>query len=166
MRLVDTSSLDSRLHHSGKRVFPRHPCFQLVFSCCLCQCCTLDSSFLVSPYFAHFFLPFFLFCCPSFLFLPFIFQKSFASFFFVLFFCLSCLCVMRHAQVHRTQQSVSCHVSDESGLVHAWLHGSSVFFVCVCVCFCFFVIYIFYFCFVFAFLLPLFVFASFCFCLF
>ena len=24
MRLVDTSSLDSRLHHSGKRVFARH----------------------------------------------------------------------------------------------------------------------------------------------
>ena len=53
MRLVDTSSLDSRLHHSGKRVFARHPCFEPVFSCCLCQCCTHDSSFLLSPHFAH-----------------------------------------------------------------------------------------------------------------
>ena len=30
MRLVDTSSLDSRLHHSEKRVFARHPCIELV----------------------------------------------------------------------------------------------------------------------------------------
>ena len=30
MRLVDTSSLDSRLHHSGKRVFARHPCIEPV----------------------------------------------------------------------------------------------------------------------------------------
>ena len=30
MRLVDTLSLDSRLHHSGKRVFARHPCIELV----------------------------------------------------------------------------------------------------------------------------------------
>ena len=29
MRLVDTSSLDSRLHHPGKRVFARHPCIEL-----------------------------------------------------------------------------------------------------------------------------------------
>ena len=53
MRLVDTSSLDSRLHQSRKRVFPRHPCFEPVLSCCLCQCCTHNSSFLLSPYFAH-----------------------------------------------------------------------------------------------------------------
>ena len=50
-RLVDTSSLDSRLHHSGKRVFARHPCIDL--SSCLCQCCTHDSLFLRSPHFAH-----------------------------------------------------------------------------------------------------------------
>ena len=49
MRLVDTSSLDSRLHHSGKRVFARHPCIGPVLSCCLCQC----SSFLLSPRFAQ-----------------------------------------------------------------------------------------------------------------
>ena len=30
MRLVDTSSLDSRLHHPGKRVFERHPCIEPV----------------------------------------------------------------------------------------------------------------------------------------
>ena len=30
MRLVDTSSLDSRLHHPGKRVFVRHPCIEPV----------------------------------------------------------------------------------------------------------------------------------------
>ena len=30
MRLVDTSSLDSRLHHSGKRVLARHPCIEPV----------------------------------------------------------------------------------------------------------------------------------------
>ena len=30
MRLVDTSSLDSRLQHPGKRVFARHPCIELV----------------------------------------------------------------------------------------------------------------------------------------
>ena len=30
MRLVDTSSVDSRLHHSGKRVFARHPCIEAV----------------------------------------------------------------------------------------------------------------------------------------
>ena len=54
MRLVDTSSLDSRLHHSGKRVFARHPCIELcLLSCCLCQRCTHDSSFFQSPYFAH-----------------------------------------------------------------------------------------------------------------
>ena len=53
MRLVDTSSLDSRLHHSRKRVFARHPCFDPVLSCCVCQCCTHDSSFLLSPFFAH-----------------------------------------------------------------------------------------------------------------
>ena len=53
MRLVDTSSLDSRLHHSGKRVFARHPCIELDLSCCLCQCCTHDSLFLLSPHFAH-----------------------------------------------------------------------------------------------------------------
>ena len=49
VRLVDNSSLDSRLHHSGKRVFARHPCVEPVLSCCLCQCCTYDSSFLLSP---------------------------------------------------------------------------------------------------------------------
>ena len=53
MRLVDTSSLDSRLHHSGKKVFARHPCIEPVVSCCLCQCCTHDSSFFLSPHFAH-----------------------------------------------------------------------------------------------------------------
>ena len=53
MRLVNTSSLDSRLHQSRKRVFPRHPCFEPVLSCCLCQCCTQNSLFLQSPYFAH-----------------------------------------------------------------------------------------------------------------
>ena len=53
MRLVDTSSPDSRLHQSRKRVFPRHPCFESVLSCCLCQCCTQNSSFSQSPYFAH-----------------------------------------------------------------------------------------------------------------
>ena len=53
MRLVSTSSLDSRLHQSRKRVFPRHPCFEPVLSCCLCQCCTQNSLFLLSPYFAH-----------------------------------------------------------------------------------------------------------------
>ena len=54
VRLVDTSPLDSRLHHSGKRVFARHPCIEAcLLSCCLCQCCTHDSSFLLSPYFAH-----------------------------------------------------------------------------------------------------------------
>ena len=47
MRVVDTSSLDSRLHHPGKRVFAR------LFSCCLCQCCTHDSSSLLRPHFAH-----------------------------------------------------------------------------------------------------------------
>ena len=30
MRLVDTSSLDSRLHHPGKKVFARHPCSEPV----------------------------------------------------------------------------------------------------------------------------------------
>ena len=53
MRLVDTSSLDSRLHHSGRRVFARHPCIEPVLSCCLCQCCTHDSLFLPSPHFSH-----------------------------------------------------------------------------------------------------------------
>ena len=53
VRFVDTSPLDSRLHQSRKRVFPRHPCFELVLSCCLCQCCTHNSLFLLSPYFAH-----------------------------------------------------------------------------------------------------------------
>ena len=47
MRLVDTSSLDSRLHQSSKRVFAPVP------SCCLCQCCTHNSLFLLSPYFAQ-----------------------------------------------------------------------------------------------------------------
>ena len=50
MRLVDTSSLE---HHSGKKVFARHPCIELVLSCCLCQCCTHGSLFLLSPHFAH-----------------------------------------------------------------------------------------------------------------
>ena len=49
MKLVDTSSLDSRLHHSGKECL-RVTC---LFSCCLCQCCTHNSLFLLSPYFAH-----------------------------------------------------------------------------------------------------------------
>ena len=53
MRVVDTSSLDSRLHQSSKRVLRRHPCFEPVLSCCLCQCCTHNSLFLLSPYFAH-----------------------------------------------------------------------------------------------------------------
>ena len=57
MRHVNTSSLDSRLHsrlhQSWKRVFPRHPCFEPVLSCRLCQCCTQNSLFLQSPYFAH-----------------------------------------------------------------------------------------------------------------
>ena len=80
MRLVDTSSLDSRLHHSGKRVFARHPCIELVFSCCLCQCCTHDSSFLLSPYSAH--LPFFSssFYYSLFLFFFFFFFSSFLRF--------------------------------------------------------------------------------------
>ena len=59
MRVVDTSSLDSRLHQSSKRVLPRHPCFELVPSCCLCQCCTHN-------YFFFDFLNFFakkLHCC-------------------------------------------------------------------------------------------------------
>ena len=30
MRVVDTSSLDSRLHHSGEKVFARLPCIELV----------------------------------------------------------------------------------------------------------------------------------------
>ena len=30
IRLVDTSSLDSRLHHPGKGVFACHPCIELV----------------------------------------------------------------------------------------------------------------------------------------
>ena len=30
MRLVDTSSLESRLHHSGKGVFARYPCIEPV----------------------------------------------------------------------------------------------------------------------------------------
>ena len=34
-------------------MFARHPCFELVLSCCLCQCCTHDSPFLLSPHFAH-----------------------------------------------------------------------------------------------------------------
>ena len=58
MRLVDTSSLDSRLHHPGKRVFARHPCIELasfvVVSAIVARTiCTHDSSFLLSPYFAH-----------------------------------------------------------------------------------------------------------------
>ena len=53
MRLVNTSSLHSRLHQSRKRVFPRHPCFEPVFSCCLCQCCTQNSLFLQSLHFAQ-----------------------------------------------------------------------------------------------------------------
>ena len=53
MRLVDTSSLDSRLHHSGKRVFARHPCIESVSFLDLCQCCTHDSSFFLGLYFAH-----------------------------------------------------------------------------------------------------------------
>ena len=52
-RLVDTASLDSRLRHSRKRVFARHPCIEPVLSCCLCQCCTHESSFLLSPHFAQ-----------------------------------------------------------------------------------------------------------------
>ena len=52
MRLDDTSPLDSRLRHSGK-VSARHPCVEPVLSFSLCQCCTHDSSFLLSPYFAH-----------------------------------------------------------------------------------------------------------------
>ena len=53
MRLVDTSSLDSRLHHSWRRVFARHPCVELVLNCCLCQCCTHDPSFFLSLHFTH-----------------------------------------------------------------------------------------------------------------
>ena len=34
-------------------MFARHPCIELVLSCCLCQCCTHDSLFLLSPHFAH-----------------------------------------------------------------------------------------------------------------
>ena len=52
-RLVDTSSLGSRLHHSGKRVLARHPCIEFIRSCCLCQCCTHDSSFLLSCHIAQ-----------------------------------------------------------------------------------------------------------------
>ena len=53
MGLVDTSSPDSRLHQSRKRVFPRHPCFEPVLSCCLCQCCTHNLLAFLSLYFAH-----------------------------------------------------------------------------------------------------------------
>ena len=53
MRLVDTSSPDGCLHQSRKRVFPRHPCFEPVLSCCLCQRCTHNSMILLSPYFAR-----------------------------------------------------------------------------------------------------------------
>ena len=34
-------------------MFARHPCIELVLSCCLCQCCTHDSSFFLSPHFAR-----------------------------------------------------------------------------------------------------------------
>ena len=55
MRLVHVSSLDSRLHHPGekKKNFARHPYIESVLSCYLCQCCTHDSSFLLSPHFTQ-----------------------------------------------------------------------------------------------------------------
>ena len=53
MRLVNTSSLDSRVRQSRRRVFPRHPCFERVLSCCLCHCCTQNSLFLQSLCIAH-----------------------------------------------------------------------------------------------------------------
>ena len=54
MRLVDTLHLSTAVCIiQGKECFARHPSIEFILSSCLCQCCTHDSSFLLSPYFAH-----------------------------------------------------------------------------------------------------------------
>ena len=80
IRLVDNSPLDSRLHLNAshaKECLTHHSCIEQepVTVGCLCQCCTHNSSFLLSFYFAHFsffLFSFFLFSLLSFLLISFI----------------------------------------------------------------------------------------------
>ena len=46
-RLVDTASLDSRLHQSSRRVFHNIHVLSLSILCCPCPCCTHNSSWFL-----------------------------------------------------------------------------------------------------------------------
>ena len=55
-RLIRHLIRDSRLHLNAshaKECLTHHPCIELVTVGCFCQCCTHNSSFLLSSYFAH-----------------------------------------------------------------------------------------------------------------